>query len=520
MDYPDGGVGNRVYLRKIADGIRGGIRHSVLPYLVTMRLSSTPAITQTHSEGRPRINDPNVLNDYHSILIPKAIEYSAGILDYFFRGRLDVCMTPGPVAGPHSLTIVNRSGQGFQGGSFKLFWDDANGVRTAIAPPAFNPVYGTSLPNNGSITATFTPPAGNVSAYVLVYQGTIGANGSTPPAPLDPVEYDVAAGKGLAIAAKRFICQDGPGESISSTEFLNGTWVNDGQITAVVDANARATRLAGRYRLTYLSGHASTFTPAVCGLHAPDTCGDCTANLIYTATTFPPNFTPFPGGVLEQEVRCPITSCIFDNRPLTANAAHVEQITSRTPYVLSCHNGGAIGPLVRELSACQNSNPTAEGGTFSPGNITYTVERLSFRHVNESAGITTLRVKDFASVAPSLLPCAGCENNSTLPPWNGEIPLDQIDPCGSFIRWSTEDPFTFDATSAINGFGVLVSVWASGGSPATGWRIEISCITPSGSVNRLWYGFKSRGYTPRGSYLPDPTAPGCAAGNLCCITIE
>ena len=53
MDYPDGSSGDSVYLRKNADGVKSRFRHSVLPYLVTMRLDSPETIVQSHREGRP-----------------------------------------------------------------------------------------------------------------------------------------------------------------------------------------------------------------------------------------------------------------------------------------------------------------------------------------------------------------------------------------------------------------------------------------------------------------------------------
>lgn len=532
MDYPDGCVGNRVYLRKVADGIKGGIRHSVLPYLTTMRLDdqqSPQSLTQPLKEGRPRINDPNVLNDYHSVLLPKAIEYSAGILDYFFRGRLDVCMTVGG-SGPNSLTIVNRSGQGFQGGSFRLFWDDANGVRAEIAAPAFTTTYGTSLADNGSITANFTAPSPNVSAYVLVYQGIIGANGTES---IDPVEFDSSQNKGLAIAAKRFICQDGPGEEIDENEFEHGTWSSDGQVVAVMDANARGSKPPGNYRLTYASGYATDFVQPRCN-DTVDPCGNCSLNRLYTDTLWPglaswgpaPNL---PRGYREDTLRCPgICDLGWDNSPFEANGANVEQMTRNnypTPYEL-CHAGGAFGPVVFQPPPCNG-----EPHTVTPGSISYTVERQSFRHWNESSGIAMLRIKDFQSVTDSLIAgwaqCAVCETGSALPSWNGEIPLNTSDLCTGFMRWSLQsDP---PAVVSLGGRGVLVSVRPlndlphSPGSPAqSGWRLQISCMASGGTTSTIWYGYKSKGYTPRGTYLPDPDPAkrGCAAGSLCCITIE
>ena len=56
-------------------------------------------------------------------------------------------------------------------------------------------------------------------------------------AALDPV------GANIGIAATRFTClEEGPGEDILWEDFAYGNWVNDGQVVAVPDANARITK--------------------------------------------------------------------------------------------------------------------------------------------------------------------------------------------------------------------------------------------------------------------------------------
>lgn len=198
--YRDGSTGNRIYLRKSADGVVVP-HHSVLTYLDTVTLGSSPGFSRTM--GPPGINDERVLYDYHTNLIPKAVEYSAGILDYFFRGRLEVyCLD---VQGQTvSFCVRNLSGAALSGGTFGLYGDDAtSGLRGPISllDPQWGP--GDTLGTNEARTLSFPDVYPNVTNYVLVYQGTIGTN-STGGA-LDPAD----AGIGIATTHFAPITQSG-----------------------------------------------------------------------------------------------------------------------------------------------------------------------------------------------------------------------------------------------------------------------------------------------------------------------
>jgi hypothetical protein len=141
--------------------------------------------------GMLTINDNNVLSNYHNIFIPKAVQYSAGLLDYFFRGGLHVCVGCAEMEGVSAdfgLEIINTSGQDLKGGAFHLFYDDAYGVRSEITGSDFINTYSGALAANGSIEAEFNDP-GDAVSYLLVYQGTIG---TTSGVASDPVDADIA----------------------------------------------------------------------------------------------------------------------------------------------------------------------------------------------------------------------------------------------------------------------------------------------------------------------------------------
>lgn len=176
--------GDRVYISKTSAGTNI-VHHSALHYFAVLH---PPKIESPPMAVALTINDTNVLQEYHAILIPKAIEYSAGILDYFFRGSLAISTpsyTCGADAPTYSMQVTNTSSQDLQGGSFHIFYDDDSSNRTELD---ITTTYTGALPTNGSITVTFTAPDDETTNYILAYQGTIGATNSVP---LDPVDADI-----------------------------------------------------------------------------------------------------------------------------------------------------------------------------------------------------------------------------------------------------------------------------------------------------------------------------------------
>ncbi|MDB6110874.1 MAG: hypothetical protein JWR69_2624, partial [Pedosphaera sp.] len=159
--------------------------HSVLKYLASKfpkKLATTAGVASMTT-----INDQKVLAEYHAILIPKAVKYSTGLIDYFFRGQLGIS----PLAstnGTYYITITNASGQPFAGGAFHLFHDAADGVRTELIGADFSTDYSGTLASGGTVSASFNPPT-NAVGYILVYQGTIGTTNGLA---LDPVDDRIA----------------------------------------------------------------------------------------------------------------------------------------------------------------------------------------------------------------------------------------------------------------------------------------------------------------------------------------
>jgi hypothetical protein len=222
--------GEEVYIEKDGAGIHMQ-HHSVLKYL---GVRHPPRMARPEMRAMLTINDPNVLQEYHQYLIPRAVEYSAGLLDYFFRGTLDVSvMDLG--GGTCQMTIKNTLSQDFKGGAFHLFYDNGDGFRTELTDADFS-AYSGALAVDATTTANFNAQA-MATNYVLIYQGTIG---TTDDQPSDPVDDSIA------IAAKNLIGWANDEQSGAVSCYGGGTrtaTVEAGTIYSLIskaDANARA----------------------------------------------------------------------------------------------------------------------------------------------------------------------------------------------------------------------------------------------------------------------------------------
>jgi hypothetical protein len=158
----------------------GQIQFITTPVVDNYRSSTTTPRTSTFSifdadltsANQPAAFALNRFNfkDAQDLLIPRAVGYSAGLINNFFRGKIDMVRVPdGKFAiqnlGPETMT-----------GDFSLYYDAADGTRY--------PVSGASWPNltisagNQSDPLTFTAPSSPAPAtageYMLVFKGDMG----------------------------------------------------------------------------------------------------------------------------------------------------------------------------------------------------------------------------------------------------------------------------------------------------------------------------------------------------------
>jgi hypothetical protein len=119
--------------------------------------------------------DDTVHKDYASKLIPRAVGYSAGLLNYFFRGKLGVEQTGVTPSRDVEITITNLSEEPLVDGVFELYYDNENGERIKLKLSATE-VKG--LQKEATFTTSFRRPSdfetGKEDEYMLVYTGQLG----------------------------------------------------------------------------------------------------------------------------------------------------------------------------------------------------------------------------------------------------------------------------------------------------------------------------------------------------------
>ena len=119
------------------------------------------------------------------LLVPRAVGYSAGLLDYFFRGTLSFEVKVGTGQDSQMGLVVTNTSDEEMEGTFSLYAEDANEKR------GDSPEVSTSLtlpPGGKSETVGFTP-ARSVHKYVLVFQGRLGTEAGAVAGKVKP--YDL-----------------------------------------------------------------------------------------------------------------------------------------------------------------------------------------------------------------------------------------------------------------------------------------------------------------------------------------
>ncbi len=157
---------NREYVKKVGSG--DTINHlAITSWLYPFRITYFPQYTEYLPVGL----DEECYKEYAQKLIPRAVGYSAGLLDYFFRGDLDLIEDTVTGSG---YVIVNNTEEDMNG-AFEIYYDDINDMRKLFWTGTF--ALGTlSSGNNESTNITFTPPsdAKEEGKYILVFKGRLG----------------------------------------------------------------------------------------------------------------------------------------------------------------------------------------------------------------------------------------------------------------------------------------------------------------------------------------------------------
>jgi len=139
------------------------------------------ALSLINSKEETAINNPqikevwlddNVHNTYAQDLLPRAVGYSSGLLNYFFRG--DISMRPGGEVA-NQYVIENNSTEDMAG-TFELYYDDTNDQRKPITLTWETSQAIVNIPTVSSKPVTFIAPADakEKNKYILVFRGKLG----------------------------------------------------------------------------------------------------------------------------------------------------------------------------------------------------------------------------------------------------------------------------------------------------------------------------------------------------------
>jgi Tol biopolymer transport system component len=112
--------------------------------------------------------DESVVRNNANILVPKAISYSAGLLNYFFRGQLEVTIVHG------GLKVKNVSSEAMGPGFIVIYYDDTTSNRNYLA---YTDVASPLDPGAETGIIEFDRPTNNIKPgqYIVVFQGQLGA---------------------------------------------------------------------------------------------------------------------------------------------------------------------------------------------------------------------------------------------------------------------------------------------------------------------------------------------------------
>ncbi|TAL23360.1 MAG: hypothetical protein EPN94_09545 [Nitrospirae bacterium] len=159
-------------------------------------------------EGWPNLRrsfislDDKCHDEYQQKLIPRAVGYSAGLLNYFFRGSIDMVRDTENDACKY--VVYNFSNENMEG-TFGLYYDDASGNRNNVASGDLTANAG--KPSN-PITLNLTDEEKKKSKYILVFQGKMGNETNAVVADTNVTPFISSCGKELTITGSDTVSQD------------------------------------------------------------------------------------------------------------------------------------------------------------------------------------------------------------------------------------------------------------------------------------------------------------------------
>jgi len=161
----------RRYFPKVDDGNGTPVAHFVaegLLYESTLAARGAPLPMSFALQDR-------VHQDYAQILLPRAVGYSAALIDYFFRGKLDGDIVTDPNdSNPDIVRFsgTNASPEALSGGTLLLYGENAAGIRTPLV--ALDADVAVSAEPGAAVRSARFTATGDAEKFVAVYRGALG----------------------------------------------------------------------------------------------------------------------------------------------------------------------------------------------------------------------------------------------------------------------------------------------------------------------------------------------------------
>ncbi len=159
------------YLRDVDDRITG----EVLENRRMISLSLFDA--ELRRRGAEPIFTVNryVVDDAASLLLPRAVGYSAALLDYFFRGRLDGDVVAPDPTQPDQVRFDGHNGSPERlDGTLTLYGEDVTGTRTPLTPVDLGADLTVRAGAGEAVRSALFRASSGAERFVAVYQGRLG----------------------------------------------------------------------------------------------------------------------------------------------------------------------------------------------------------------------------------------------------------------------------------------------------------------------------------------------------------
>lgn len=137
--------------------------------LTARGLWDVPGYFMPREETKYSMNE-TVYYENADLLVTRAASYSAGIINYFFRGKIDFIKDPQN----NAQYIIRNLGSEEMEGTFALYYDDANGIRHPVPGASWQLILPSGQDSAPVSFTVPTDPAPVNSDYYLVFNGRMG----------------------------------------------------------------------------------------------------------------------------------------------------------------------------------------------------------------------------------------------------------------------------------------------------------------------------------------------------------